>query len=66
MDPDILIVREGDAYRLLHGQLHLVSELSRSNEVLVEVRDEGEVRIVKSGARYYAGKDNQRFPLLRN
>lgn len=65
MDPDILIVRDGDAYRLLHGHLHLVSELSRLDEVLVDVRDEGEVHIVKTGARFFAGKDNQRLPLLQ-
>lgn len=66
MDPDILIVRDGDAYRLLHGHLHLVSELSRADEVVVDVRNEGEVRIVKAGARFFADKDNQRLPLLRN
>ena len=66
MSPDILIVRDGDSYRVLHGHLRLASVLSTRDEVLVDVKDEGKVRIIRSGNGYFAGKDGQRLPLLRN
>lgn len=66
MSPDILLVRDGDGYRVLHGHLRLASVLSMRNEVLVDVKGEGKVRIVRTGNGYFAGKDGQRLPLLRN
>jgi hypothetical protein len=66
MSPDILIVREGDGYRILHGHLHLASELSQANEVVVDAKDEGKVRVIKTRNGYLVGQDGQRWPLLRN
>lgn len=66
MNPDILIVREGDGYRLLHGHLRLASVLGASDEVLVDVPGEGKVHIARSGTGYIVGKDGQRLPLYRN
>ena len=66
MSPDILIVRDGDAYRVLHGHLRLASELTVRSEVLVDAKDEGKVRIVRTRNGYFAGTDGQRLPLLRN
>lgn len=66
MSPDIVLVREGDGYRILHGHLHLANQLSLRNEVLVDVKDEGTVRIVRTRSGYFAGKDGQRLPLLKN
>ncbi|MDB5772282.1 MAG: hypothetical protein V7606_1608 [Burkholderiales bacterium] len=66
MSPDILIVREGDGYRVLHGHLRLASTLSVHEEMFVDVKDEGKVRVVKTCAGYLAGKDGQRLTQLRN
>lgn len=66
MSPDILIIRDGDGYRVLHGHLHLASALSMSNEVSVDAKGEGQVKVVKTRNGYLAGKDGQRLPLLRN
>lgn len=63
---DILIVRDGDHYRLLHGQLHLASELSMRGEVRVDVREEGEVRIIKTHGELLVEAGGQRLPLFRN
>ncbi len=63
---DILIVRNGDHYRLLHGQLRLVAQLCLGNHVSVNVRGEGEVRIVKAGGSLLVERGEQRLPLLRN
>ncbi|HJV85999.1 MAG TPA: hypothetical protein VJ698_11045 [Noviherbaspirillum sp.] len=64
--PDIQIVRNGDHYRLLHGQLRLVAQLCISSHVSVHVRDEGEVRIVKTRGGLLVERDGQHLPLLRN
>jgi flagellar hook-associated protein FlgK len=66
MGTDILIVRDGDRYRLLHGQLHLASELSKRDEIRVDVREDGEVRIIKADGELLVEKGNRRFPLFRN
>lgn len=66
MNPDILIVREGDGYRLLHGHLRLASVLGATDEVSVEVPGEGRVQLSRSGTGYIVGKDGQRLPLYRN
>ena len=66
MSPDIVIVREGDGYRLLHGHLRLANVMRTSDEVEVEVCGEGKVRIVKTRGGYVVGKDGQRLPLYPN
>ncbi len=66
MDPDILIIRDSDGYRVLHGHLHLANKLNMSEEILVDVRGEGPVRIVKKQGRLFVSNGNQRLPLLGN
>lgn len=48
MSPDILILHDGDGYRILHGHLHLASMLELSGEVLVDVSGEGKVKVLKT------------------
>jgi acetyl/propionyl-CoA carboxylase alpha subunit len=66
MSPDILIVRENDGYRVLHGHLHLVNALSMSDEVTVDASGEGKVKVVKTSNGYLVDQDNHRIPLLGN
>lgn len=66
MNLDIVIVRDGDGYRLLHGHLRLSNELSKNGEVAVEVPGEGTVKVTKSRGGYIVGRAGQRLPLLRN
>lgn len=66
MSPEIVIIRDGEAYRVLHGHLRLATVLSLRSEVYVDVKDEGKIRIVKTRNGYFAGKDGQRLPLLRH
>ena len=63
MNPDILIVRDNDGYRVLHGHLHLASVLSMSDEVLVDVPGGGKVKIVKARHGLLAKRDSQPMPL---
>jgi hypothetical protein len=66
MSQEIVIVREPDGYRVLHGHLHLATEIMLHNEVVVDVRDEGKVKIIQTGQGYFAGRDGQRLPILRS
>jgi hypothetical protein len=66
MSPDILIVRDDSGYRLLHGHLHLANALKKSKEIIVEIKDEGKVRVMKTAAGLMVALGSQSFPLLRN
>jgi hypothetical protein len=66
MNPDILIVREGESYRLLHGHLRLANVLRGSGEACVDVAGEGKVKVMKSRDGYLIGRGDQRLPLKRN
>jgi hypothetical protein len=63
---DIVIIRDGDGYRLLHGHLRLANVLRMAAEIDIDVRGEGRVRIMKTVGGYLVGKDGQRLPLRRN
>lgn len=65
MNPDIVIVREGDGYRLLHGHLRLATELGRTGEVDVDVRGEGKIKIVRVRDELQVRHEGQRLPLYR-
>jgi hypothetical protein len=64
--PDIVIVREGETYRLVHGHLRLFSLLNTTEEVRIHVRGEGELRIHRSKNDYRVRKNGQQLPLLRS
>jgi hypothetical protein len=66
MSNDILIVREGEGYRLLHGYLRLTNTLTLSDEVAVNVKGEGEVRIVRTRDGYFVGRREAPMPLYLN
>lgn len=66
MDRDIFIVRDGDQYRLLHGQLRLAAQLSISHEVSVDVLEEGMATVIRARGGLLVERGSQRLPLLRN
>jgi hypothetical protein len=66
MSPDILIVRENNGFRLLHGQLHLAAALGQSLSVTVKVSGEGEAKVYKVDRAFHVEMDGQRLPLRRN
>lgn len=65
VNPDIVIVRDGDGYRLLHGHLRLANVLRDAGEIEVEVRGEGTVKVTKTGNDYLVGRNGHRLPLQR-
>ena len=66
VNPDIVIVRDGDGYRLLHGHLRLANVLRAAGEIEVEVRGEGTVTVTKTRHGYMVGSDTRRLPLYRD
>lgn len=66
VNPDIVIVRDGDAYRLLHGHLRLANVLRATDEIEVEVKGEGPVKVRKAGNGYVAGANGRPLPLYRD
>lgn len=64
MSPDILMVRDGECYRLLFGYLHLANALSTSSSVVVDVQGEGPVSVVKTREGLLVNKDSCQLPLL--
>ena len=65
MNTEIVIVRDGETYRLLHGHLHLSSAMSQASEVLIGVHGEGTVKVVRTAKGYRVhGKDRQ-LPLVQ-
>ncbi|MDB5823814.1 MAG: hypothetical protein JWR21_2518 [Herminiimonas sp.] len=63
--PEILIVRENNGFRLLHGQLHLTSALCLAPSVKVEVSGEGEALAYWDRRAILVEKDGQKLPLYR-
>jgi hypothetical protein len=66
MSSDVLIIREGNGYRVLFGYLRLAAVLSMANEVLVDVKGEGKAKIIKTPMGLLVNKDSLQLPLLRN
>lgn len=66
MSPEILLVRDCDSYRVLHGYLHLANTMSLSNEALVNARGERKVKVTKTPGGILVGEENVRLPLLIN
>lgn len=66
VNPDIVIVRDGDAYRLLHGHLRLANVLRAADEIEVDVQGEGPVKVRKTRNGYVVGTDTRRLPLYRD
>jgi hypothetical protein len=64
MDPDILLVRQRDGYRVLHGHLHLASVMSTKGEAMVEASGEGKVKVSKTAGGIVIGDQHRRLPLL--
>jgi hypothetical protein len=64
MLPDILIVRDGAGYHLLHGHLHLAVMIQDSARVAVEVKGQGTVQVVKSLHGLLVEAEGDQLPLL--
>ena len=66
MSDDILIVRDGEVYRVLFGHLRLSSMLSESNETFVNVKGEGQAKVIKTNKGLLVHKDSHQLPLLQS
>lgn len=64
MDPEIVIVREGSAYRVLFGHLRLAGAFWMANETEVDVKGEGKVKVVKMPGGLFVKHKNGNLPFL--
>ena len=60
---DIVIVRDGEEYRLLHGHLRLANMLREARDVVVHVRGEGELRVGREHSHYVVLSGSKVLPL---
>lgn len=63
MDPEVLIARYGEGYRVLHGHLRLATLLNSSKEAIVHASGEGKVAVVKTRDGILVGRRDRR-PLI--
>jgi hypothetical protein len=63
MDPDILIVRNADGYRLVHGHLHLANLLDKHTKVVIDVKGEGSVTVARTREGVLVNNGIERFQL---
>lgn len=64
MEQDIVIIRDGDTYRLLHGHLRLANILRGAGEAWVTVPESDRVRITQGRQGYRVASGTQQFPLI--
>lgn len=65
MDNEILVVREEDGYRVLHGHLHLTALMSENTEIMVRARDSGNVKVIRTPRGLVVHDGEISLPLLR-
>jgi hypothetical protein len=66
MTPEILLVRQRDGFRVLHGHLHLASVMNQVNEVIVEVSGEGKFKAIKTNEGILIDDKKRCLPILMN
>jgi hypothetical protein len=64
MSGEILLVREDNGYRMLHGYLRLACLLSQADEAEAVASGEGKVRVVKTPQGILIDHGFDRVPLL--
>lgn len=65
MDNEILIVRQDEGYRVLHGHLQLTALLSEAEEIFVSVMGEEPAKVTRAGKQFIVINNDRHFPLLR-
>lgn len=64
MESGIIIVRDGRHYRVLYGHLRLAGALSGAEEVCIDVKGEGKVKIQKTPEGIFVKRKNGKLPVL--
>ena len=65
VENEILIVRQDEGYRVLHGHLQLIAFLSDADEICVRVMGEGNAKVTRAGKEFMVSSGDRNLPLLR-
>ena len=64
MDSGIILIREEENYRVLYGRLRLAGDLSNADEICIDVKGEGKVKVLKTRDGLFVKRNNRRLPVL--
>lgn len=65
MDPNILLVKERNGYRVMYGHARLSEVLKVADEVFVDVQwEEGQAKVFRTADGLQVAKDSRHLPLL--
>lgn len=65
MDPNILLVKERNGYRVMYGHTRLSEVLQVADEVFVDVQwEQGKAKVFRTADGLKVAKDSRHLPLL--
>ena len=64
MTPEIVLIRDGDQFLLLHGHLGLANVLVNYGSVHLDVRGEGIVRVTRNKSAYFVVQNGKWLPIV--
>jgi hypothetical protein len=65
METEIVISREEDGYRVMHGHLHLTALMCENAEIILYVQGTGDVKIIRTAKGYAVDDGEVSLPILR-
>lgn len=64
MNSEIILIREEENYRVLYGRLRLAGDLCNADEICIDVKGEGKVKVLKTRDGLFVKRNNRRLPVL--
>ena len=64
MTPEIVLIRDGDQFLLLHGHLRLANVPVNYGSVHLDVRGEGIVRVTRNKSAYFVVQNGKWLPIV--
>lgn len=65
MTPDIVLIRDGDQFRLLQGHLRLANVLANYGSVHLDVIGGGIVRVTRKKSAYFVVQNGKWLPIVQ-
>jgi len=65
METEIVIAREKDGYRVMHGHLRLTALMSENTEIILNVQGTGDVKVKRTPTGYAVYDGEVSLPILK-